>query len=38
VQVSALRKLQGQDAIATVAGRGCRFTLESAKVEVPLPG
>jgi DNA-binding winged helix-turn-helix (wHTH) protein len=37
VQVSALRKLLGQDAIATVAGRGYRFTLESAKVEAPLP-
>jgi DNA-binding winged helix-turn-helix (wHTH) protein len=36
VQVSALRKLLGQDAIATVAGRGYRFTLESAKVEAPL--
>ncbi|MBL0292331.1 MAG: winged helix-turn-helix domain-containing protein [Betaproteobacteria bacterium] len=28
VQVSALRKLLGQDAIATVAGRGYRCTLE----------
>ncbi|MBK7079821.1 MAG: winged helix-turn-helix domain-containing protein [Betaproteobacteria bacterium] len=28
VQVSALRKLLGPDAIATVAGRGYRFTLE----------
>jgi non-specific serine/threonine protein kinase len=31
VQVSALRKLLGQDAIATVAGRGYRFTLEPAQ-------
>jgi DNA-binding winged helix-turn-helix (wHTH) protein len=37
VQVSALRKLLGQDAIATVAGRSYRFTLESAKCEAPLP-
>jgi DNA-binding winged helix-turn-helix (wHTH) protein len=29
VQVSALRKLLGQDAIATVAGRGYRFVLET---------
>jgi predicted ATPase len=28
VQISTLRKLLGQDAIATVAGRGYRFTLE----------
>jgi TolB-like protein/tetratricopeptide (TPR) repeat protein len=28
VQVSTLRKLLGQEAIATVAGRGYRFTLE----------
>jgi predicted ATPase/DNA-binding winged helix-turn-helix (wHTH) protein len=28
VQISALRKLLGADAIATVAGRGYRFTLE----------
>ena len=37
VQVSALRKLLGQEAIATVAGRGYRFTLESAQVEASLP-
>ena len=37
VQVSALRKLLGQDAIATVAGRGYRFTLEPAQVEASLP-
>ena len=36
VQVSALRKLPGQDAIATVAGRGYRITLESAQT-VPAP-
>jgi len=30
VQISTLRKLLGQDAIATVAGRGYRFTLEAA--------
>ena len=28
VQVSALRKILGTDAIATTAGRGYRFTLE----------
>ena len=37
VQVSALRKLLGQDAIATVAGHGYRFTLEPAQVEAPAP-
>ena len=37
VQVSALRKLLGQDAIATVAGRGYRFTLEPTQVEAPPP-
>jgi len=30
VQVSVLRKVLGQDAIATIAGRGYRFTLETA--------
>ena len=33
VQVSALRKLLGQDAIATVAGRGYRFTLKSTQTK-----
>jgi DNA-binding winged helix-turn-helix (wHTH) protein len=28
VQVSALRKILGPDAIATISGRGYRFTLE----------
>ena len=37
VQVSALRKLLGQDAIATVAGRGYRFTLEPSQVDAPQP-
>src|SRR6476620_11081507 len=40
VQVSALRKLLGPDAIATVAGRGYRFTLdphtESADSDAPV--
>jgi predicted ATPase/DNA-binding winged helix-turn-helix (wHTH) protein len=31
VQVSALRKILGQDAIATIPGRGYRFTLEIAR-------
>ena len=31
VQVSALRKLLGADAIATVAGRGYRFTARAAR-------
>ena len=35
VQVSALRKLLGPDAIATVAGRGYRFTLEPKQVDAP---
>jgi TolB-like protein len=35
VQVSALRKLLGQDAIATVAGRGYRFTVEGTWTECP---
>ena len=37
VQVSALRKLLGQDAIATVAGRGYRFTLEPAQAAASAP-
>src|SRR5213080_2892956 len=31
VQVSALRKILGQEAIATIPGRGYRFTLEIAR-------
>lgn len=42
VQVSALRKVLGADAIATVAGRGYRFTLplledDAAAIELPGP-
>ena len=37
VQVSALRKLLGPEAIATVAGHGYRFTLEPTQVEAPPP-
>ncbi len=37
VQVSALRKLLGQDAIATVAGHGYRFTLEPTQADAPQP-
>jgi non-specific serine/threonine protein kinase len=35
VQISTLRKLLGQDAIATVAGRGYRFVLESTDAAGP---
>ena len=34
VQVSALRKILGADAIATVSGRGYRFTLPVTKDEI----
>ena len=37
VHVSALRKLLGPEAIATVAGRGYRFTLEPAQADAPPP-
>ena len=37
VQVSTLRKLLGQDAIATVPGRGYRFTLEPTQSDAPAP-
>ncbi len=37
VQVSALRKLLGQDAIGTVAGHGYRFTLEPTQSDTPAP-
>ena len=39
VHVSALRKILGQDAIATVIGRGYRFTmaLEAAPTAAPVP-
>ena len=37
VQISALRKLLGADAIVTVAGRGYRFTLEPTHAAVPAP-
>ncbi|MBK9117311.1 MAG: winged helix-turn-helix domain-containing protein [Betaproteobacteria bacterium] len=37
VHVSALRKLLGPEAIATVAGRGYRFTLEPAQAAAPPP-
>src|SRR5437660_2320001 len=35
VQVSALRKILGQEAIATIPGRGDRFTLEVARASEP---
>src|SRR5947207_894175 len=35
VQVSALRKILGQAAIATIPGRGYRFTLEIARANAP---
>ena len=37
VQISALRKLLGPDAIATVAGRGYRFVLPPGAVEASRP-
>ncbi|MEY4747830.1 MAG: hypothetical protein RIQ60_44 [Pseudomonadota bacterium] len=37
VHVSALRKLLGQDAIATIPGRGYRFTLLDSGVSAPTP-
>jgi predicted ATPase/DNA-binding winged helix-turn-helix (wHTH) protein len=36
VQISTLRKLLGPQAIATVPGRGYRFTAELARIETPL--
>lgn len=38
VQISALRKVFGGEAIATVAGRGYRFTLPVERVEPDEPG
>lgn len=38
VQVSTLRKVLGQKAIATVAGRGYRFSLEVRQEDAPTPG
>ncbi len=37
VQVSTLRKLLGQDALATIPGRGYRFTLPVEHAEAPAP-
>src|SRR5438552_16804875 len=37
VQISTLRKLLGAHAIATVLGRGYRFTLEPGHAAVPVP-
>jgi non-specific serine/threonine protein kinase len=37
VQVSALRKVLGSEAIATVSGQGYRFALPVTKVEPPQP-
>ena len=37
VQVSTLRKLLGQDALATIPGRGYRFTLPVGYAETPAP-
>jgi non-specific serine/threonine protein kinase len=37
VQISTLRKLLGADSIATVAGRGYRFTLEPSHAARPAP-
>src|SRR5512143_2929164 len=38
VQVSAIRKLLGAEAIATIPGRGYRFTLAVAPTEPAQPG
>jgi predicted ATPase/DNA-binding winged helix-turn-helix (wHTH) protein len=37
VQVSALRKLLGQEAVATIPGRGYRFTMQPSGVEALPP-
>ena len=37
VQVSTLRKILGQSAIATIPGRGYRFALTTASVDDALP-
>src|SRR4249920_1255268 len=35
VQISALRKVLGAQAVATIPGRGFRFTLQPESVEAP---